>query len=233
MIENRFRPRPIVGIAWANQAKHKSPTSNNKISKLNYFSLLMKKIFHSLLSAAILATVVFYLPACTGAQHGKESVEEVASYTQADYFTTDSEKQIINASNQFSLRLFKELAASNKGKDLFFSPLGVVSTLEILSNGTDGQTLKQLQQTLGTSRFQLDDINALNRKMMIAHAKVEEDQFTGTKSAYMKSSHLFLYQKKHIINPDFIQTITHSYFADSHAFDTPENAQQIVDSCCK
>ena len=156
------------------------------------------------------------------------TVEEVAANTDISYEISNSERDIISATNDFSFRLLQSLAANNKDKDFIISPLGVVYSLELISNGAGGQTKQLLQQQLGTSQFSLDDINALRRKMMLCHAKVVEDEF-GYKSAFLKSSNLFLYHDNgQNINQDFVNSIEYNYFADCMPFAEQNDAQRIV-----
>lgn len=157
------------------------------------------------------------------------TVEEVAANTDVSYEISNSERDIIRATNEFSFRLFQSVASNSRGKDILLSPLGVVYSLDLISNGASGHTKQQLQQRLGTSKFCLDDINALRRKMMVCHAKVVEDEY-GYKSAFLKSSNLFLYHDNgQNINQDFIESIGYNYFADCVPFAEQNDAQQIVD----
>ena len=161
----------------------------------------------------------------------RETVEEAAANTDLSYEISESEREIIRATNDFSFRLFQSVASNSKGKDILLSPLGVVYSLDLISNGASGHTKQQLQQRLGTSKFSLDDINALRRKMMVCHAKVSlGDVFHTTKSAFLKSSNLLLYRDNQVINQDFVKTTAHSYFADCMSFTQPSEAKKIVDT---
>lgn len=159
----------------------------------------------------------------------RETVEEAAANTDVSYELKDSEKEIISATNEFSFKLFQSLADNNKDKDFIISPLGVVYSLDLISNGASGHTKQQLQHQLGTSQYSLDEINALRRKMMLCHAKVVEDEL-GYKSAFLKSSNLFLYRDNgQNINQDFVNSIEYNYFADCMPFAEQNDAQRIVD----
>ena len=168
--------------------------------------------------------------ACVSCHNARETVEEAAAHANVSYDTSESERGIISATNDFSFRLFQSLAAKNKEKNFIFSPLGVVYSLEIISNGADGHTQKLLQKQLGTSLYSLDDINALRRKMMLCHAKVSLDEFLGTKTAFMKSSNLFLYRDEMPIKQNYIQTIGHDYFTDCLSYQREDDAKSIVDT---
>ena len=161
----------------------------------------------------------------------RETVEEAAEHANVSYATSESEREIIHATNDFSFRLFQSVVANSTGKDILISPLGVVYSLELISNGASGHTKQLLQQQLGTSQFSLDDINTLRRKMMLCHAKVSlDDMFHTTKTAFLKSSNLLLYCDSQVINQDFVNTIAHSYFADRLSYQHEDDAKSTVDT---
>ena len=177
----------------------------------------------------IVMTTLAFTAVCGGCHNVRETVEEAAAHANVSYELKDSEKEIIRATNDFSFKLFQSLADNNRDKDFIISPLGVVYSLNLISNGAGGHTKQQLQQQLGTSQYSLDEINALRRKMMLCHAKVVEDVF-GYKSAFLKSSNLFLYHDNgQNINQDFIESIGYNYFADCVPFAEQNDAQLIVD----
>lgn len=120
---------------------------------------------------------------------------------------------VIRATNEFSIKLLKQLAAQNEDKDIMFSPLGIVYSLEILSNGADGETRQLIQQTLGLDSFQLSDMNAVSSMMMTTHGMGGVDKKTRANKATLNTSNLFRYNNKHEINPDFLKTISHDYSA--------------------
>ena len=177
-------------------------------------------------SAATIALVAV----CMSCQSAKESVEDAAAHTDADFGIDKTEEGIISATNDFSFRLFQSLAANNKEKDFIFSHLGAEYSLEIISNGAGGHTQNLLLQQLGTSQYSLDDINALRRKMMLCHAKVVEDDFLATKTAFMKSSNLLLFREGKMIKQEYVQTIGHDYFVDCLSYQNEDDAKRIVDT---
>ena len=90
---------------------------------------------------------------------------------------------VISATNDFSIKLLKQLAAQNEDKDIMFSPLGIVYSLEIMSNGADGETRQLIQQTLGLDSFQLYDVNAVSSMMMATHGMGGVDKKTRANKA--------------------------------------------------
>ena len=120
---------------------------------------------------------------------------------------------VIRATNDFSIKLLKQLAAQNEDENIMFSPLGIVYSLEILSNGADGETKQLIQQTLGLDSFQLSDVNAVSSMMMTTHGMGGIDKKTGANKASLNTSNLFRYNNKHEIKPDFLKTISRDYSA--------------------
>ena len=118
---------------------------------------------------------------------------------------------VIRATNDFSIKLLKQLAAQNEDENIMFSPLGIVYSLEILSNGADGETKQLIQQTLGLDSFQLSDVNAVSSMMMTTHGMGGIDKKTGANKASLNTSNLFRYNNKHEIKPDFLKTISRDY----------------------
>ena len=126
---------------------------------------------------------------------------------------------VISATNDFSIKLLKQLAAQNEDKDIMFSPLGIVYSLEIMSNGADGETRQLIQQTLGLDSFQLYDVNAVSSMMMATHGMGGVDKKTRANKATLNTSNLFRYNNKHNIKPEFLQTISRDYSAKCQAVD--------------
>ena len=74
------------------------------------------------------AAAIALVAVCMSCQSAKESVEDAAAHTDADFGIDETEEGIISATNDFSFRLFQSLAANNKEKNFIFSPLGAEYT---------------------------------------------------------------------------------------------------------
>ena len=120
---------------------------------------------------------------------------------------------VIRTTNDFSIKLLKQLAAQNEDQNIMFSPLGIVYSLEIMSNGADGETKQLIQQTLGLDSFQLCDVNTVSSLMMTTHGMGGIDKKAGANKASLNTSNMFRYNNQHNIKPDFLQTISHDYSA--------------------
>ena len=75
----------------------------------------------------------------------------------------DGEQELINSNNDFAINLFRK-ARGEKSKIL--SPLSITFALGMLNNGADGQTLQEINQTLGFGEAGADAINAFCQKML-------------------------------------------------------------------
>ena len=59
--------------------------------------------------------------------------------------------------NEFALKLFDECRIADKNKkNTLISPLSVVLALSMTANGADGETLSQMENTLGLSKNELN-----------------------------------------------------------------------------
>ena len=75
----------------------------------------------------------------------------------------DGEQELINSNNDFAFNLFRK-ARGEKSKIL--SPLSITFALGMLNNSADGQTLQEINQTLGFGEAGADGINAFCQKML-------------------------------------------------------------------
>jgi len=73
---------------------------------------------------------------------------------------TASETHLVATSNDFAVRLFREIARQeNPGSNLFVSPLSVGMALGMTYNGAAGTTAQAMQGTLGFAGMSLEEIN--------------------------------------------------------------------------
>jgi len=73
------------------------------------------------------------------------------------------ERKLIESNNDFAFNLFRE-ARGDKSK--IISPLSITFALGMLNNAADGQTLKEINETLGFGEAGADGINAFCQKML-------------------------------------------------------------------
>ena len=75
----------------------------------------------------------------------------------------EGEQQLIESNNDFAFNLFRK-ARGDKSK--IISPLSITFALGMLNNAADGQTLKEINETLGFGEAGADGINAFCQKML-------------------------------------------------------------------
>ena len=75
----------------------------------------------------------------------------------------EGEQQLIESNNDFAFNLFRK-ARGDKSK--IISPLSITFALGMLNNAADGQTLKEINETLGFGKAGADGINAFCQKML-------------------------------------------------------------------
>ena len=152
-----------------------------------------------------------------------ELAEEAAGVVE-DYEMNETEQGIIDAKNTFSIMLFKQIVASQKGKNVLVSPLGVMYVLDMLWNGAEESTKEELERVMGLCDFQLEDVNDMNRRMMLGHVYAPKNAWG--EPATLKSATLFLHKKSNNVKDKFLDIIGETYFADNISFDSPSDASK-------
>ena len=142
----------------------------------------------------------------------RERLKDVAEVTDVDFKLNDAEKQLVTGSNQFGLRLFQAMVQAHPDSSMVFSPMGVVYSLNMLNNGTDGETLAEICKALGYAKGKLAGVNALNRAFLIAQRKQQHTD-TEQESTYMHTANLLATIGDDAIKDTFKKTLAHSYFA--------------------
>lgn len=75
----------------------------------------------------------------------------------------EGERKLIESNNDFAFNLFREARIDTS---CVLSPLSITYALGMLNNGADGQTLKEINQTLGFGEAGADTINTFCQKML-------------------------------------------------------------------
>ncbi len=77
-----------------------------------------------------------------------------------------SEKNLIESSNRFGFKLFRQITADEKtDSNVFISPLSVSYALTMTLNGAVGETRRQIAGALELSDYQLNEVNKSFRKL--------------------------------------------------------------------
>lgn len=178
----------------------------------------------------IIFFILVLITACSNMS--QETLEEAASKANENFKLSKKEQKIIDASNDFSIKLFKELEKSQADSSLMLSPMGVIYGLNILNNGASGVTQDQLCKLLGYPKNDLDTVNALCRRMMIGQYLKKKMNSEGGADDYMKSSNLFVIDKALGMKNDLSPIIKGDYFSDMMAVDMANDAQKKINQWC-
>ena len=129
----------------------------------------MKKLF-------LLGLVLFMniIPICAAVSDKESNLEQVVTGEgQLEPKEVDEVIYIINGGRfiserlvDFSENVFLREAFEHKGENVLLSPAGLYTTLSLLSNGTSGNTRKQLLQILGFEEKDQDFINWYNNTVI-------------------------------------------------------------------
>ena len=84
---------------------------------------------------------------------------------------TDGERQLIANNNDFAFNLFRKARGN---ESIVLSPLSITYALGMLNNGANGQTLQEINQTLGFGEAGADAINAFCQKMLIEASTLDD-----------------------------------------------------------
>ena len=72
---------------------------------------------------------------------------------------TANEKNIVQSDNVFSHKIFKQVAKSETGQNIFISPLSISMALGMTLNGANGTTYEAIKNTLEFQDLSLEEIN--------------------------------------------------------------------------
>lgn len=79
--------------------------------------------------------------------------------------TPEVERDKVAAANVgFAFKLFKEVIKEQPGRNVFISPYGASSVLQIACTGAGGQTKMEMERVLGTAGLPAEVVNGANRE---------------------------------------------------------------------
>ena len=101
----------------------------------------------------------------------RERLKDVAEKAEVSFFLDESQRKLVDGSNEFGIRLFQVMAQAHPDSSMVISPMGVVYSLNMLNNGTDGETLAEICKALGYGEGDLQRVNELCRTFLVAQRK--------------------------------------------------------------
>jgi len=115
----------------------------------------MKHAIKTVLAVLLITACVFSLISCR-----RISAEELSrGYERKVMLPSGIEDEQIKVISDFGLSVFKNSISPDGGNQIF-SPLSAIVCLALITNGTDGETLEQIETMLGC------DINTLNKGLL-------------------------------------------------------------------
>jgi serine protease inhibitor len=182
----------------------------------------------------LLSIVIILLSACNGSFKSKEALKEASLNAKENFKLTKEEQKIVDSTNQFSIRLFKQLQKSQADKSMLLSTISISYGLNILNNGTSGTTQNELCKLLGYSKKDLNAVNTLCRRMIIGQYSKTEQYLKGIEGSNdsMKSSNLLAIDKSNTIKDDLLPLIQRDYFADVMTVDMAGDAKEKINQWC-
>ena len=99
----------------------------------------------------VLLLVIFSV--CCKGNHPKSSLVDAE-------VSREEQDMIISKGNDFSLKLFKDIAANEKDKNIFISTIGMLYSLNIIHNAASGHTRQEIFNALNLDSTSVDVINS-------------------------------------------------------------------------
>ena len=118
---------------------------------------------------------------------------------------TEDQLSAVSSNNDFSLRMFKEVAASGEGSVLV-SPLSTTYALGMLANGAQGDTRREIVGGLGFGTEDVKDVNAICQQLMTDAPWLD-------KSTTIDIANAVVVNQKHQLRTDFKKTVRQHYDA--------------------
>jgi serine protease inhibitor len=118
---------------------------------------------------------------------------------------TEAQLSAMNSNNDFSIRIFKEVAASEQGSVLI-SPLSATYALGMLANGAQGDTRREIVEGLGFGNGDVKDVNTICHRLMTDAPRLD-------KSATIDIANAVVVNQRHQLRTDFKKTVRKQYDA--------------------
>lgn len=112
---------------------------------------------------------LFALTSCENELEGDNFGQDTERY---DIPLTSKSAEVNAKVQRFSFDFYREMARRQKA-DFCISPLSVSFCLGMVLNGADGNTYREIQETLGYENFSYEEINAYARMMQTELPKLD------------------------------------------------------------
>jgi serpin B len=125
---------------------------------------------------------------------------------------TQSEQELIVASNRFGFNLLREVSARDTSSNVFLSPLSASMALGMTMNGARGETFTGMRSTLGFGTMEPAEINASYRSLI--------DLLLGLdRNVDMRLANSIWVDQRFPLHPAFVESSLQSFDARVTALD--------------
>lgn len=164
----------------------------------------------------LLATVTFGSALC-GCQSSSDGPD--SAFTEAERIAlSESEFEIVEKQNDFAYRLFDVINEANRG-NMVMSPLSISMNLSMLANATDGNTLAEILDVLGFEDGDMNEVNALNKRLLEALPSLDNTSSLSLSNA--------LWHRSDIIPTDDFKAVCEQTYKAT-LFNTLENGYEVT-----
>ena len=177
---------------------------------------------------------------CINTSQTAKTLEEAAEEEDIpDYTLSKEEYEIISSSNAFGLKLFQQLSNKEEEKSIVFSPTAVIYSLNMLNNGAAGNTKQALCHALGYPEKQLDEVNKLNKKILIGQRRetfsnlgASNPKDKGSSNGYMVTANFMALNEATELLPEYQKALQDYYFTNIIASANKQQERIQADSLC-
>ena len=137
--------------------------------------------------------------------------------------TSETGKEVVEASNQFALDLYSALAAENPDGNLFFSPWSISSALAITYEGARGTTADEIRSVF---HFPADDFTRWN-----GYKEITEGLNDGNSGFTLETANALWAEETYPLLPSYLTTADRYYSAHVTNLDflnNPEESRETI-----
>lgn len=137
----------------------------------------------------------------------------------------EADDKFLNAQTGFALRLLQETVTSKNGENVLISPYSVMQALAMAATGADGNTLIEMEQTLGGLPY-----DTLNSYLYTQRTTMPDSEGSRLKTA---NSVWFRDDEQRIrVLPEFLQNAADYFAADAYSAPFDETTRSDINNWC-
>lgn len=180
----------IIGI----NSLYSQPINNHKNMKMNLVHLT-------------LILVISLFSACKKVEDPKSVAGEPVKIN-----LTAKSSEVIEASNQFGLKLYRDIAMDEPG-NMMISPLSAGAALTMLMNGTKNDTYSQIRDMLGY------DADLSTEEINEAYQNLVEQLLTADEKVNLSLANAVFYRERFQVKAPFVESMRDAFDAEVQGLD--------------